>query len=62
VTQRHKKILEEDWGVGGEEMGLIEVLRPVEKALACGDSGGGAMREWSEIVSIIEKRLDLRDT
>ena len=43
-------------------MVLIEVLRPVEKALACGDSGDGAMREWSEIVSIIEKRLDLRDT
>ncbi len=39
----------------------IEVLRPVEKTLACGDSGDGAMREWTEIVSVIEERLNLKD-
>jgi phosphopantothenoylcysteine decarboxylase len=39
--------------------GWIEVLRPVEKTLACGDVGGGAMREWTEIVEIIEQRLGL---
>lgn len=65
VTGKHLRVLEEEWGVNGNddgsdsEEGWIEVLRPVEKTLACGDVGGGAMREWSEIVEIIEERLGL---
>ncbi len=39
--------------------GWFEVLRPTEKELACGDIGDGAMREWKEIVQIIEKRFGL---
>ncbi|CAK4033049.1 flavo [Lecanosticta acicola] len=55
VTRRHVAVLEEEWGE------WVEVLRPVEKDLACGDVGGGAMREWKEIVSVIEERLRLHD-
>ena len=61
VTKKQMKILEEEWGVGEKRDGWIEVLNPMEKQLACGDSGGGAMREWSDIVSVIEERLDLEE-
>lgn len=46
-------------GEGREGEGWFEVVRPVEKELACGDVGDGAMREWKEIVTIIEERLGL---
>lgn len=59
VTKEHIKKLEEDWGISGGSDGWIEVLRPVEKTLACGDIGDGAMTEWKEIVSLIEARLEL---
>ena len=61
VTKRHLKILEEDWGVGANANGWVEVLRPVEKTLACGDVGVGAMRDWITVVSLIEERLHLTD-
>ena len=60
VTGRQLKVLEDEWGVGVG--GWIDVLRPIEKTLACGDSGDGAMREWSDIVTVIESRLDLGTT
>ena len=60
VTMKQIRVLEEDWGVGGhDDEGWVEVLRPVEKELACGDVGDGAMRNWNEIVSVIEARLGL---
>lgn len=60
VTNEHLAKLEADWGIRGtSKEGWIEVLRPVEKTLACGDSGDGAMREWSEVVSVIQDRLSL---
>lgn len=64
ITARQIRVLSEDWGVreaddGTIESGWFEVLRPQEKSLACGDVGDGAMKEWSEIVSIIEARLGL---
>lgn len=37
----------------------VEVLSPIKKDLACGDVGDGAMREWREIVGVVEKRLGL---
>lgn len=30
-----------------------------QKMLACGDIGIGGMREWAEVVSVIEERLSL---
>ena len=61
VTRKQIQVLEEDWAVDQEHNGWIELLRPVEKTLACGDTGNGAMREWSEIISVIEVRLNLKD-
>ncbi|KAH3681039.1 hypothetical protein WICMUC_000020 [Wickerhamomyces mucosus] len=50
VTKKHLNILKEDcpW---------IEVLKPVEKVLVCGDIGMGGMREWSDIVEILIKKI-----
>ncbi|KAL8874188.1 MAG: hypothetical protein Q9174_000454 [Haloplaca sp. 1 TL-2023] len=61
ITKKQIKILEEDWGVdgGAEGSGWMEVLRPINKTLACGDLGSGAMVEWTDIISLVESRLDL---
>ena len=61
VTKKQIQMLEEDWAVGKQHDGWIDLLRPTEKTLACGDVGSGAMREWSEIVSVIEVQLNLKD-
>lgn len=69
ITKSQIKVLEEDWGVREESMGLheeendgwFEVLRPQEKELACGDVGDGAMKDWKEIVEVIEKRFGLHE-
>ena len=58
VTSKQMRVLEEEWGVDAAPDGWIEVLRPVEKILACGDAGDGAMKEWKEIVGVVEERLD----
>ncbi|GME79414.1 unnamed protein product [[Candida] boidinii] len=50
VTKRQLNILNDDFK-------FIEVLKPIEKVLVCGDIGMGGMREWSEIVDILVKRL-----
>lgn len=64
ITAKQIRVLAEDWGVveaadGTIESGWFEVLRPQEKSLACGDVGDGAMKEWTEVVMIIEARLGL---
>ncbi|KAG2418712.1 phosphopantothenoylcysteine decarboxylase [Aspergillus terreus] len=61
VTGQHIRVLDEEWGVKDEEGtgGWFEVLRPIEKNLACGDVGGGAMMEWVDIVAVVERRLRL---
>lgn len=61
---RQIRVLEEEWGIkegkeGEEGDRWFEVLRPMEKALACGDVGDGAMKDWKEIVKVIELRLEL---
>ncbi|MCJ1379074.1 hypothetical protein MMC17_002174 [Xylographa soralifera] len=57
ATGKQIGVLEGEWGVGSG--GWVEVLRPVEKELACGDVGDGAMRDWREVVGVIEERLGL---
>lgn len=74
VTAKQIGILEEEWGVkegqkdgpqrsdgesGVVHHGWFEVLRPIEKSLACGDVGSGAMIEWTEIVKVVKQRLGL---
>lgn len=58
VTAKQIKVLEEDWGQG--EDGWVTVLRPMEKELACGDVGDGAMMDWREIVKRLEAFLQLK--
>ncbi|ANB14231.1 phosphopantothenoylcysteine decarboxylase complex subunit CAB3 [Sugiyamaella lignohabitans] len=50
VTKKHLSIIKEDFT-------WIETLKPVEKVLVCGDIGMGGMREWSDIVDTLVKRL-----
>ena len=57
ITTRQIKTLEEDWG---GDQGWIEVMRPIEKTLACGDVGVGAMVGFQEIVALIDDKLDLK--
>lgn len=52
LTNKHLKILslvEEGFG--------MEILKPVEKVLVCGDIGMGGMREWLDIVDQLKRRL-----
>ncbi|CAN9439219.1 unnamed protein product [Alternaria alternata] len=58
ITKKQVLVLEEEWGV--KNGGWFEVLQPMEKELACGDIGGGAMKDWREIVEVVEQRLGLR--
>lgn len=57
ATAKHMSVLEGEWNV--KNGGWFEVLRPMEKELACGDTGSGAMKDWKEIVQAIEERLSL---
>ncbi|KIX04706.1 uncharacterized protein Z518_05576 [Rhinocladiella mackenziei CBS 650.93] len=57
ITKKQIKVLEEDWGNG--EDGWVTVLRPMEKELACGDVGDGAMMNWAQIVEYIEAHLEI---
>jgi len=60
ITRQQMKLLEGEWNV--QNGGWIEVLRPVEKELACGDTGDGAMRDWKEVVALITATLGLRSS
>lgn len=59
ITQKHVKLLEEEWGAKSEG-GWIEVLRPIDKGLACGDVGSGAMHSWELIVKRVHEHLAVR--
>ncbi|KAK2871677.1 hypothetical protein FQN49_002946 [Arthroderma sp. PD_2] len=56
LTRRQVEILETSWGFQSEtDRGWITVLKPMEKELACGDVGDGAMEDWRKIVKAIEE-------
>ncbi|KAF4548043.1 Flavoprotein-like protein [Elsinoe fawcettii] len=57
VTEKQMGVLRGEWGE--ENGGWIKVLGPVEKGLACGDTGAGAMLEWEEIVRELVEGLGL---
>lgn len=59
VTAKQIKILEEEWGT--DVGGWVKVLRPVEKDLACGDTGSGAMRDWKDIVREVEGWVEIKE-
>jgi phosphopantothenoylcysteine decarboxylase len=50
LTQKHLNVI-------NAEMPWIQVLLPVEKKLVCGDTGIGAMLEWSQVVDCLVGRL-----
>ncbi|KDN53441.1 hypothetical protein K437DRAFT_292359 [Tilletiaria anomala UBC 951] len=51
LTARHIAFVREFLG--------YEVIGPIEKKLACGDMGQGAMYEWTDIVDLVAKRFGL---
>ncbi|RMY74427.1 hypothetical protein D0863_03216 [Hortaea werneckii] len=57
LTAEHMKRLKSDWAI--DNGGWIEVLDPIQKEIACGDTGAGGMHEWKSIVASIERRLRL---
>jgi phosphopantothenoylcysteine decarboxylase len=57
ITKKQIDVLNDEWGV--KNGGWFEILQPMQKELACGDVGGGAMKDWREIVGLIEERLGL---
>lgn len=57
ITRKQIRILEHEWGQG--EDGWVTVLRPMEKELACGDVGDGAMMDWKDLVQHVEHHLQL---
>lgn len=73
ITAKHMRVLTEDWGVkepslaegeaaamdGNGASGWFQVLKPITKTLACGDTGDGAMASVDTICKVIEERLDL---
>ncbi|KAI7497400.1 flavoprotein [Hortaea werneckii] len=60
LTAEHMKRLNSDWAISNG--GWIEVLDPIQKEIACGDTGAGGMHEWKSIVASIERRLRLLST
>ncbi|KAF8437447.1 flavoprotein [Terfezia claveryi] len=52
LTSEQMDVLRNKWD-------WVQVLEPVEKKLACGDVGTGAMREWREVVEYVVKKLEL---
>ena len=51
MTKKHLTGLIQDYP-------FIQVLKPVEKVLICGDIGMGGMREWTDIVEIVRRRIN----
>lgn len=60
VTEKQLKILRDEWGrTDSNPEGWVTVLYPINKSLACGDVGTGAMMDWREIVHTIRDHLNL---
>lgn len=63
ITEKQLNILRNEWGWSDSNReGWITLLQPIEKSLACGDVGNGAMMDWKDIVSIVEDYLCLKTT
>lgn len=50
MTKKHLLMLKEDFPT-------LEILKPIEKVLICGDIGMGGMREWSDITENIRLKI-----
>lgn len=58
ITKKQLKVIDQDWTDG--ELSSVILLRPMEKELACGDTGDGAMMDWKQIVARVEAHLELK--
>lgn len=60
ITAKQLAILNDEWGVNSRNNeGWVSVLHPVDKSLACGDTGTGGMMEWKTIVDKVEQYLGI---
>ncbi|KAK0708729.1 flavoprotein [Apiosordaria backusii] len=69
ITAKQIRTLQEDWGVretlldanGSARLidGWFQVIPPISKTLACGDTGDGAMAKVETICHLIKHRLNL---
>lgn len=57
ITNKQLKNIQQDWTDGKESS--VVILKPVEKELACGDTGDGAMMDWKQIVGHVIDHLKL---
>lgn len=61
VTAKQITLLQDEWGWShSNNDGWVYLLHPIEKALACGDTGNGAMMDWTSIVEIVENYTGLK--
>jgi len=58
ITKKQLKIIDQDWTIDDESSVIL--LKPIEKELACGDTGDGAMMDWKQIVARVEEHLSLQ--
>ncbi|KAK4199330.1 putative Phosphopantothenoylcysteine decarboxylase [Triangularia verruculosa] len=69
ITAKHIRTLREDWGIketlldanGAARLidGWFQIIPPISKTLACGDTGDGAMAKVETICDIVIHRLNL---
>lgn len=59
ITNKQLKTIVQDW-TDGDDCSVI-LLKPVEKELACGDTGDGAMMDWKQIVARVAEHLKLKN-
>lgn len=57
ITKKQLSSIQQDYSDGEES--TVVLLRPMEKELACGDTGDGAMMDWRQIVVQVENHLKL---
>lgn len=57
ITKKQLKTIDQDWTA--EDESSVILLKPMEKELACGDTGDGAMMDWKQIVGRVEEHLGL---
>lgn len=57
ITKKQLNSIQQDYAEGEDSTVLL--LRPIEKELACGDTGDGAMMDWRQIVGHVEKHFKL---
>ncbi|BCS28900.1 putative flavoprotein [Aspergillus puulaauensis] len=61
VTRKQLTILRNEWGWSSSNKdGWVCILPPIEKSLACGDTGNGGMMNWRDIVESVEDYTGLK--